>query len=735
MFAEDDLPSLAEATNSVDALVSDGLDDSLGGAGGGRTSQTPGHLEGSQYSAPPGLMPPSHAPSRPPPGFETRNEAPSAPEGSTAVAKPVRQSGQASQPVLIDEEFPALGAPKPAKEKHIVPAVPKLPLPKVTAQVKKGNEKQPEKDEQATDSRRTSVDRTVEADSRDVDKEEPSNTAASTPRGPKTLRVVPTSKNEPPVIPSPVATRGISAMQRPETPASEVFSDSASIISASVSASRAGSPPPSKVGSAAVRTTTKSQQRKQRKEALKQETKTIAEAHAAAPADHAPILGRKKKQKKENPAKEKPVKEKPVKDKPAKDEPVKEEPAKEEPPKEEPATKGSAPTPEESTVPTPPAEESKVAKSQSQDKTPEAASEAASQPKKGSKASKKGKDKAIKPASPEPVAAPEPAQASPKEDDEEEEEEEGNPPSGPASIFEEIRGSLWTSALEHLQLLKPLARGARLNNSTQATSTPKKTGYCKDNSCKCGEIQPEDISALRAGGAVRKQFHVDGSRMLITPNGDCVRGLTAEEEEDFLSLQDAIAETAEHPGAFVAPRHQSGTGAFSLIKGRAVPNGRPNIFPATAKPQAQDPIGKLQREDALCYINQYVLPRLNIGMNHGAAGAGKGGVSSPSRDAAAASLNSLAPYFYGPDAAAGVGIYSSASDGGSTPRSMHECNSPGGADEYAKGSSGGVGSLPLMTVEEAETALAAARKETEKLEKGLNAVIRRNKRLLVGGGN
>ncbi|RCI10240.1 hypothetical protein L249_8539 [Ophiocordyceps polyrhachis-furcata BCC 54312] len=45
---------------------------------------------------------------------------------------------------------------------------------------------------------------------------------------------------------------------------------------------------------------------------------------------------------------------------------------------------------------------------------------------------------------------------------------------------------------------------------------------------------------------------------------------------------------------------------------------------------------------------------------------------------------------------------------------------------------GGVGGMPLMSVQDAESALAAARKETEKLEKGLNAVIRRNRRLLLG---
>lgn len=306
---------------------------------------------------------------------------------------------------------------------------------------------------------------------------------------------------------------------------------------------------------------------------------------------------------------------------------------------------------------------------------------------------------------------------------------------------------MWTAAIDKLLMLRPLASSSSRQEHGGASNAQarSKSGYCKDCSCKCGEIHDDDLAALRAGKPVRKQLHVEGSRMLITPNGDCIRGLTPDEEDAFLDIQTAIAATAENPGAFIAPRHQPGSGAFSLIKGRAVPNGRPNIFPTTSRPQPQDPIGKLQREDALSYINQYVLPRLNLGA--GSMGLPKG--ASPMRDSAAASLNSLAPYFYGPDAAAGVGIYS-APDGA---RAMHDLASPAAAagaagagpgaqsgaagDDGAKmpGGSGGVGGMPLMSVEDAETALATARKETDKLEKGLNAVIKRNKRLLLGGGN
>jgi CCR4-NOT transcription complex subunit 4 len=106
--------------------------------------------------------------------------------------------------------------------------------------------------------------------------------------------------------------------------------------------------------------------------------------------------------------------------------------------------------------------------------------------------------------------------------------------------------------------------------------------------------------------------------------------------------------------------------------------------------------------------------------------------ASPTKDAAAASLNSLAPYFYGPDAAAGVGIYSPP-DGA---RAMQDFSSAGmSSEERGKNFGMGVGGMPLMSVEDAEGALAAARRETEKLEKGLNQVIKRNRRLILGGNN
>ncbi|KAL5595263.1 hypothetical protein FOVSG1_008952 [Fusarium oxysporum f. sp. vasinfectum] len=529
----------------------------------------------------------------------------------------------------------------------------------------------------------------------------PSSTAIASPvtrTAPKTLRVIAAPKAEAPPPASPALTmasvalsgtsRAVSGSHRPDTPVSEMISDNASVVSASVTHSRASSPPPSRIGSAAVRTTTKSQQRKQRKDVLKQETKLIAEAPIAEAEVHAPIMGRKKKQKKEKPIK--------------------------------------TAQPDASTIPEAPADEPSQPPSQ-QEPVKEPEREPEEKPVKSKNSQKKsikskGKTKEVE-TQPTP-----PPPASPKESTPDAQEPPARPQPDPASVFSEIKNTLWASSVDKLQLFKPIANGSSRTDYSAAKNNANKAEHCKDCSCKCGEIQDEDLAALRAGKPVRKQFHVDGSRMLITPNGDCIRGLTPEEEDAFLELQAAIANAAENPGSFIAPRHQPGSGAFSLIKGRAVPNGRPNIFPATAQLQSQDPIGKLQREDALSYINQYVLPRLNLGATN--MGFPKG--ASPTKDAAAASLNSLAPYFYGPDAAAGVGIYSPP-DGA---RAMQDFSSAGmSSEERGKNFGMGVGGMPLMSVEDAEGALAAARRETEKLEKGLNQVIKRNRRLILGGNN
>ncbi|KAF2849893.1 hypothetical protein T440DRAFT_518760 [Plenodomus tracheiphilus IPT5] len=133
---------------------------------------------------------------------------------------------------------------------------------------------------------------------------------------PRTLRVVPTSKAETPP-PAPIVTTplpqiptvdklrsrqaSVASLNPPGTPASEMISDTASV--ASTSFSRANSPPPvgGKVGTAPVRKKTKSQAKKDRqdrKRQIEEEQTMLEEQKSDLEVVQAPIIGRKKKEKK-----------------------------------------------------------------------------------------------------------------------------------------------------------------------------------------------------------------------------------------------------------------------------------------------------------------------------------------------------------------------------------------------------------------------------------------------------
>ena len=132
---------------------------------------------------------------------------------------------------------------------------------------------------------------------------------------PRTLRVVATPKTETPPRSSGLPLMGpaglinkqvsrqasLSSINQPGTPVNDLASDNASATSNSLS--RPGSPPPGRIGSATVRQTTKSQQKKERQARAKrmEENKQLEEPK---PTDlpeepvQAPIVGRKKKAKK-----------------------------------------------------------------------------------------------------------------------------------------------------------------------------------------------------------------------------------------------------------------------------------------------------------------------------------------------------------------------------------------------------------------------------------------------------
>ncbi|KAK0667975.1 general negative regulator of transcription subunit 4 [Cercophora samala] len=555
---------------------------------------------------------------------------------------------------------------------------------------------------------------------------------------PKTLRLVATPKTETPSTPvmgggpslPPPSARSSAAASahRPETPASELISDSASIISASISASRTNSPPPSsRIGSAPTRTTTKSQQRKQRKELTKKESAVLA-AQPVKPepeVEIGPIIGRKKKQKKE---KEKPVA----------------APTTAKSTSEPPAASPAPPTKE--------TKESKEVKEVKEESSTYRSTANETTTLTGEPTHKNRYDSTT------PDGSSQQSAAVPRE--------------GP--LPHEILQSLHDSGLvpENLEKLAffqpatvPLDRWKNDINAAglwelaaKNTMTPTKN-----------MVTEEDQAILLSGKPVRKV--VDGVRILITPNGDCVRNLTADEEERFLELQNEIAEESASPASFVSARHETGSG-FSLVKGRAVPNGPPSYFPQGKGAFPSDPVNKIQREEAIYYINQYVLPRLNLNSRDmsfpkaisnwtGQGGSGNAGQQQAQANAAAAAnLGAMAPWLYGAGGPGmpGQGAHDMAdavapelSYPGPVGAFAEAGSSPGGFASYleggidgeqnqrhvppgAGGPAGPFGNVPLMSLEDAEQALSAARKEAEKLERSFVSLVKKNRKLLLSSG-
>lgn len=596
----------------------------------------------------------------------------------------------------------------------------------------------------------------------------PTSTAQNVTRAaPKTLRLVPTPKSEhpptgsatpssttsvfPPMFPSArqSSMAFVSKHDRPGTPTSEIPSETASITSASMS--RASSPPPSKIGSAPLRTTTKSMQKKQRKEAQKEREKTELDPSAVkeeAEIEIAPIIGRKKKQRKDKPAA---------------------------------TTSTRASTPAMSRAPSPAPQsdtivEDVVVKPVAHDMAAERLSIA------------KPKAEPLE----EEIPIKEKYQAKVEQDLSPDPEQTTEPEHGitekllptPATVFQELLDANAVPALADLQLLKPsVTRGG----IEALTANPQQNSKLT--------VTSEDVATLSKGVPVHKI--IDASyRVMLTPNGDCVRNLTVEEEARYLELQSSIANTLG-PATFTCPKRNTTTG-FTLISGRAVPNGLPPYFPTVDNfyNSAPDPFSKLNRDEALAYINQYVLPSLNTNphIEHALnANApinpstllGQAQSASSSNDPISSwaswtmhaqsqlSEESLAGYAQGATAAMALGIedpglypgmgdlqtesegtrqqaqalrptvpvpvlasFESLTGGSSAPPSGWI--SPGDVikeNGEARERIQPVGAVPLLSLSEAEKAMAVARKETEGFEKRLAALLRKNRKLLLGSSS
>jgi hypothetical protein len=490
----------------------------------------------------------------------------------------------------------------------------------------------------------------------------PTTASVSSPvvrNAPRTLRVVPTPKAELSSVfnlAGAAADIKTSATNRPSTPASEVISDNASVISASVSASRASSPPPKGSSAAVVRAGTKSQKRQQRKQASKKELSAIASQPVPEQetVDVAPILGRKKKQKKEKAnnagaAHEESRPTTPVADpsSPAIADPVKEEVIA----LEKTAEKGKA---KETTV----AVDSKLAINDS-----------------------------APPASPSGATKTE-AEAAVASTDKAEPERELTP-------FGVVQDLVTAGEIDQPEMISilhpPIETTYRIDH--------KGVYLGRDTALSIQWLlTDEDYSTLSSGQVVRKV--VDDVRILITPNGDCIRNLSEQEEERFLSLQRQVAAMASDPSSYVYPRHDTPAKGYAMVKGRAVANGPPSYVPAAASAplSSMDLVAKIQRDETIYWINQHVLPS-------GLAGTNWKGVIADNMAAHGSGLGYVAPWIYGSENAAGV-------------------PDPGAAQPPP----------PRMSVEDTESALAVARREAEKLDKRMNQMVKKNRGLLLKFG-
>jgi CCR4-NOT transcription complex subunit 4 len=243
-------------------------------------------------------------------------------------------------------------------------------------------------------------------------------------------------------------------------------------------------------------------------------------------------------------------------------------------------------------------------------------------------------------------------------------------------------------------------------------------------------ITPEDREALLKGQPVHKVTE-GPHRIMLTPNGDCVRNLTPAEEQRYLELQARIAKN-NGPAAFYSARHHASNG-FTLIGGRAVPNGPPSFFPTQNSTNTpMDPVSKIQRDEALSYINQYVLPSLstNSQLEKALNANALDTEILRSGDTSAWASWGTDPATRNPSSSDGMhvsreGILATGLE------SMTAHFAIGGNVDRGQP----LGNVALLSLADSETALQQARKETEVIEKKLQALIKKNKKLLLGSSS
>ncbi|KAI9756208.1 MAG: S-methyl-5-thioadenosine phosphorylase [Chaenotheca gracillima] len=596
---------------------------------------------------------------------------------------------------------------------------------------------------------------------------------------PKTIRVVQTPKTEtPPLdsatsassmpVPGPVAAvnsipsrkASVVSLNRPSTPASELISDNASVTSASLS--RANSPGPSRAGSTPVRQISKSQLKKQRREAKQELEKKMApddgESKGAEEKEVAPIIGRKKK-----------------KAKPAGS-----------------VADDTAATPSRAVSPLPsPREKTKEKISDTGKSVPPAP---ANEPKK-------------EPSRPEEKEN-RPDRATPMETMSPVNETSQSPIPTAASVIADLIASADLDPAK-AEFFKSIPS---INHRLDVTPADFSQLHRKIT------VTAEEQSKLANGEPVRFDYPgvfgndtaTDRSSVLISPSGYLLRGLTIAQQDRFLALEKTVSDSAG-AGTFVPSRQGSDNGFF-MVGGRVVQSGsmapilsQQTVPPSSSMPSTpfsaekatggpsatttttttgagvestnlSDAASKMRVDEALNYINQFVLPALPRTTSP-SAGPGRATdqqpqptastnttpttntaanqrstpksapfaddtptISPKAPDPAKYSPYATPPAGFGADVAGVVhGMVVGTADHNAIARlpptgPITSSAAAAAALPYSHlAPPGQLPAVPLLSVEEAEAAMVAAKRETEAVEKRLAALWKRNKRFLGGG--
>ena len=474
-----------------------------------------------------------------------------------------------------------------------------------------------------------------------------SSSSVSRPIQPRTIRVVQTPKSETsaclptasanPMLPPPPVTRqpsrqpSVASINQPGTPLNETISDNASLTSRSHS--RQGSPAPSKVGSAPVRLSTKSQQKKDRQararltEESSQNEEAVKVNFPEEPVQ-APIIGRKKKAKKAIvgvSAESTPLGSRPTSPRPSKD-------------------VGPEIT---TTTPFTPTKEPK--------KTTKASKKETKKDVRQNRSSAKEPDQLTAPTASKTVDALQKSLLT------------------AASIFADLQktGDFTAHTLDLFRSVPGINHRFDFTESDFAESTIFPT------------LTESQRQLLEQGKAICAETGND-KRVVILPDRRMLRGFTSAQALRYIELRNKNI-AASGPGVFNSARYPIESWIYATPQSTGP-------FDGVAKPQytfSTNGETNTDGQDREAFINQFI--------NH--------------FDSPMTRQGPMATNYWAATGDAGMG-----GAGGPGEEAMQE-------------------RVALMSVEDAERMLMEQRKETEALEKRLNGLLKKNRRLLVGSGH